>query len=108
MTNLRSRWMQSPYGDQAIFVRHSRFVELGGFANLPIMEDYEFIRRLRTSGRIVILSEAATTSGRRWEGLGLIRTTLINRLMLAGYHLGVRPQKLAELYRNQRPAGASS
>lgn len=105
MTNLRSHRLQLPYGDQAIFMRRAQFEELGGFANLPIMEDYEFIRRLRASGRIVILNEAVTTSGRRWEGIGLVRTTFINRLMLAGYHLGVHPQRLAALYRSQRRVG---
>ncbi len=99
-THLRSHWFQKPYGDQALFLRRSLFEELGGFANLPIMEDYEFAVRLRRCGRIVTMPQAAITSGRRWRRLGFIRTTLIHKLMVIGYHCGVRPQRLARLYRN--------
>ena len=65
--NLRSRWRQSPYGDQALFLRRSLFEEIGGFADLPIMEDCEIVRRLRKRGRVVTTSAAAITSGRRWR-----------------------------------------
>lgn len=102
-TNLRSRLWRMPYGDQALFVRRWAFDELGGFPELPIMEDYEFVRRLRHLGRLAILNEAALTSGRRWQRLGFLRTTLINRLVIAGYHCGVRPAKLAALYRERSP-----
>jgi rSAM/selenodomain-associated transferase 2/rSAM/selenodomain-associated transferase 1 len=96
---LRSRWLQRPYGDQGLFLTRALFEELGGFADLPIMEDYEFSARLRRRGRIVTVAEAALTSARRWEKLGVVRTTLRNQWMLAGYHLGVSPQKLATRYR---------
>jgi uncharacterized protein len=98
-TNLRSRWRQMPYGDQGIFLRRSLFEELGGFADLPIMEDYEFVRRLRRHGRIITTTETAITSGRRWQWLGLIRSTLLNQQMILGYHLGWPLGKLAERYR---------
>jgi rSAM/selenodomain-associated transferase 2 len=97
-TNLRSRWLQSPYGDQGQFLRRAFFEELGGFANLPIMEDYELNRRLRRHGRIVTAKATAVTSGRRWHRLGVLRTSIINKLMIAGYRLGVRPDRLARLY----------
>jgi rSAM/selenodomain-associated transferase 2 len=98
-TNLRSRWFQNPYGDQAQFLRRALFEELGGFTDLPIMEDYELNQRLRKVGRVATSREAATTSGRRWKRLGIIRTTLTNQVMIAGYHLGVCPQKLARFYK---------
>lgn len=98
-TNLRSHWRQMPYGDQALFMRRSLFEEIGGFADVPILEDYELVRRLRRRGRIIITPQAATTPGRRWRLLGLIRTTLINKQMIAGYHLGWPIGKLAEIYR---------
>lgn len=98
-TNLRSRWFQNPYGDQTQFLRRSLFEELGGFADLPIMEDYELNRRLRKRGRVVTASAAAVTSGRRWKKFGVIHTTCINKMIIAGYHLGVCPNKLARLYR---------
>ena len=97
-TGLRSKWLQRPYGDQALFLKRSLFEELGGFADLPIMEDYEFLRRLRRRGQIITVAEPVVTSGRRWQQLGVFRTTLLNQLVVAGYHLGVRPQKLAALY----------
>ena len=98
-TSLRSRWFQRPYGDQGLFIAKALFEEIGGFADLPIMEDYEFTARLRRRGRIITAGEAAHTSGRRWQTRGVIRTTLLNKWMLAGYHLGVPPQKLAARYR---------
>lgn len=104
-TNLRSRWRQMPYGDQALFLARERFEEEGGFADLPIMEDYEFVRRLRHRGRIVTLAQRAITSGRRWKQLGIVRTTLRNQLMIAGYHLGISPDTLVSGYR-KRPGDA--
>jgi hypothetical protein len=103
-TNLRSRWFQNPYGDQTQFLRRAMFEELGGFADLPIMEDYELNQRLRKLGRVVTAEAAAITSGRRWKRLGVVRTTLTNKMMIAGFHLGVCPHKLARFYRGS-PAG---
>jgi len=97
-TNLRSRLWRMPYGDQALFVRRWAFNELGGFPELPIMEDYEFVRRLRRLGRLALLNDAVITSGRRWKRLGFLRTTLINKLVIVGYRCGVPPVKLAALY----------
>jgi uncharacterized protein len=99
LANFRSRCLGLPYGDQAIFVRAKVFRELGGFKNAPIMEDYEFMRRLRRRGVLCILSEAAITSGRRWAALGVWRTTVINQAVLLGYHLGVPLDRLARFYK---------
>ena len=99
MTNFRARHLQMPYGDQAIFIRRQDFIEMGGYKPMPIMEDYDFIRRLRRKGRIVIADAAVLTSGRRWLELGAFRTTLINQLVISGYHCGVALEKLAKLYR---------
>jgi rSAM/selenodomain-associated transferase 2 len=102
IVNLRARFLQMPYGDQALFVRADLFASLGGFPSLPVMEDFEMVRRLKKRGRIAILSLAATTSARRWEKLGALRTTLVNQAMVIGYLLGVNPRKLAEWYRVKR------
>jgi hypothetical protein len=106
-TGLRSRWLQRPYGDQGLFLARALFEEMGGFADLPIMEDYEFSGRLRRRGRIVTVGEAVLTSARRWKTLGVVRTTLRNQWTLAGYHLGVSPQRLATRYRavGRQPCG---
>jgi hypothetical protein len=96
--NLRSRWRQSPYGDQALFLRRSLFEEIGGFAALPIMEDCEIVRRLRKRGHVVTATAAAITSGRRWRRLGLFRASFINKLVILGYLCGVSPDRLAAFY----------
>ena len=97
--NLRSRLLQKPYGDQALFLRADTFFTLGGFPNWPLMEDYEFCRRLRAQGQIRIANAAARTSARRWQKLGLWKTTLLNQACVAGFHLGISPDTLARLYR---------
>lgn len=102
MVRLRSWLLRLPYGDQAIFVRRSTFEQLGGFPDMPIMEDYVFVRKLRKSGRIRICPAPAITSGRRWDSLGVIKTTAINQLMILGYHLGIPIERLAGIYRRKR------
>ncbi|HWX22334.1 MAG TPA: TIGR04283 family arsenosugar biosynthesis glycosyltransferase [Candidatus Binatia bacterium] len=97
-TNWRSRWRQMPYGDQGLFMARALFEEMGGFAPLPFLEDYELVRRLRRLGRVVTVEPSALTSGRRWQRLGALRTTLINRYVIAGYHLGWPLERLAEIY----------
>lgn len=99
VTNLRSRCLQYPYGDQGLFMRRSVFEELGGFPQLPIMEDFEFVRRLRRRGRVVTLPQPAETSARRWQRVGVVRTTLINQLMIAGFFAGLSPQRMGRFYR---------
>jgi rSAM/selenodomain-associated transferase 2 len=98
-TNVRSRYLGLPYGDQALFMRRSTFDAVGGFPPWPLMEDVEFVRRLRRQGRVVLLPEAVTTSARRWEEEGLVWTTVRNGLLLAGFRLGVPPTRLAQWYR---------
>ena len=97
-TNLRSRFLQLPYGDQGLFLRSSDFFRLGGFQNWPLMEDYELCRRLRKHGKILLASTAVCTSARRWMKLGLLRTTLNNQLCIAGFRWGVSPERLATWY----------
>lgn len=99
MVNVRSRVFSMPYGDQAIFLKASTFHDLGGFPDLPIMEDFELMVRLKRQGRIAILPASVLTSGRRWQKLGVVRTTLINQLIIAGYFLGVPPTQLVCWYR---------
>jgi len=103
-TNARARRWQLPFGDQALFLGRDTFRLTGGFREWPIMEDYEFVRRLRTQGRIAIAPSVALTSGRRWCELGAVRTTLVNQIIIVGYRLGVPPARLATWYRAGRPA----
>ena len=96
--NLRSRFFQMPYGDQGLFIKTSTFEELGGFPPLPIMEDFVFVRQLRTRGRIVISISSVVTSARRWKKLGILKTTFINQLIITAFHLGISRSQLAEWY----------
>ena len=96
--NFRSRVLQMPYGDQTLFLKAETFYQLGGFQNWPLMEDYEFCRRLRRHGKIRLAPAAVMTSARRWRRLGAIRTTLRNQLCVAGYLAGISPQRLAQWY----------
>lgn len=99
--NLRSRLLHRPYGDQGLFVRRALFEELGGFAALPLLEDYELVSRLRRSGRVITLPLKASTSGRRWRRLGWLRCTALNQLILVGFHLGWPVERLAAIYQNR-------
>lgn len=100
--NLRSRLLGMPYGDQALFVRAETFACLGGFRQMEIMEDFIFMRSLRRHGKVVTLPQVVVTSARRWEKMGVVRTTLINQLMVCGYTLGVPTATLAKWYQRAR------
>lgn len=97
----RSQVWQLPYGDQGLFMGKKPFQQLGGFADLPLMEDYELVQRLKALGSVAIAPARVTTSGRRWQKLGLVRTTLINQAIVVGYHLGIDPKTLARWYYQQ-------
>jgi len=99
LANARSRLFRLPYGDQGLFVMADLFHRLGGFPELPIMEDAVFVRRLGKRGRIAIAPCSALTSDRRWRRLGILRTTLVNQVVLTGFFLGVDPLRLAGWYR---------
>ncbi len=103
--NVRSRALQMPYGDQGLGIAAGLFEKVGGFPELPIMEDFELVRRLRSQGRIAILPAAVRTSPRRWLNVGVGRTTLINQAIVCAYMGGVSPQTLARFYRRSRGIG---
>ena len=96
--NVRTRFLGLPYGDQVLFVNKNIFEQAGGFPNLPILEDLVLVRRLKRLGRIRISKASVITSARRWKRLGVIKTTLINQVILAGYLFGIKPETLARLY----------
>lgn len=98
---IRSRLTRIPYGDQAIFVRKRYFEEIGGFKDLPFLEDVELMRRIKKRGdKIFILRDQVKTSARRWEKEGILYTTLRNMLVVSLYRLGVSPHRLARYYRS--------
>jgi rSAM/selenodomain-associated transferase 2 len=100
VASLRSRLTRIPYGDQAIFIRASYFRTLGGFKEIPIMEDVDLMQRIKRNGRrIAIFQEPVTTSARRWEKEGLVFGTLRNWFLMILYHCGVAPERLARFYK---------
>lgn len=84
-----------PYGDQAIFVRRTVFEDLGGFPELPVMEDYEFALRLKRLGLVARVPAAIRTSTRGWREHGLLARTARDMATIAGYRLGIDPERLA-------------
>jgi len=101
VANWRSRFLQLPYGDQALFLRRDTFWELGAFPPLPIMEDFEFIRRLKRTGCIAMTPGYVRTSPRRWLHVGVAKTWLINQATIAAYFMGVPTERLAAWYRKK-------
>jgi rSAM/selenodomain-associated transferase 2 len=90
--------LKLPYGDQGIFVRKDVFRRVNGYKDIPIMEDVDFIERLKDQGRIAVLDTMAFTSERRWRDKGLLCTAAINQLTMLLYRLGVSPHTLAKIY----------
>ena len=99
MMNLRSRLTGIATGDQAIFVRRSVFEELGGYDELPLMEDVELCRRLRRISRPFCIKAPVVTDSRRWEQLGPWRTTVLMWRLRWRYWRGADPAELARAYR---------
>ncbi len=100
--NLRSRLLQLPYGDQALFVRRQSYFQAGGFNDWPVMEDVDLVRRLNRLGSFKLARGQAKTSARRWHKENLVRTTLRNWSLIARYLLGVSPENLARRYPDAR------
>jgi hypothetical protein len=97
--NLRSRWSRIATGDQAIFVRRDVFERLGGFPELPLMEDIAFTKLLKRAGQVACLRQRVVTSSRRWRGNGVVRTILLMWSLRLLYFCGVSPERLRRVYR---------
>jgi rSAM/selenodomain-associated transferase 2 len=95
---IRVRLFDLAYGDQALFVRRTVFEKLGGYRELPLMEDVDFIRRLRRCGRLAHAAVPALTSARRWELDGWLRRTVDNVVLVALFFAGQPPEHLARRY----------
>jgi rSAM/selenodomain-associated transferase 2 len=100
LMNARSRWTGIATGDQAVFVRRDAFAAVGGFPPLPLMEDVALSAALKRVSRPLCLREHVTTSGRRWESHGVIRTIALMWWLRLRYFFGTSPERLAEIYRH--------
>jgi len=101
LTNLRSRYLNLPYGDQGLFLRRGVFRAYGGFPSLPFMEDFELVDRIRRSGgagAVHTLRSEMRTSARRWEQQGVLRNSLVNQVIILGRQLGVPHSRLVGWY----------
>jgi rSAM/selenodomain-associated transferase 2 len=102
LINWRSRLPNiTPYGDQAIFCSKETFEEINGYKDYPIMEDYDFAKRLKKSGKLVRIDKKVTSSFRRYKR-GVIRYMLQCNLIWLLFHLGISPNRLAKLYKDIR------
>lgn len=98
--SLRTRLTKVPFGDQAIFIRRDYFERVGGYKELPIMEDVELMKRIRKRGDpICLIPEKVLTSPRRYEQEGILYCTLRNWMLQLLYASGVSPERLAGWYR---------
>jgi rSAM/selenodomain-associated transferase 2 len=96
--NLRMRFLGPVYGDQAIFVTRAMYDQVGGYRPLPIMEDYDFVLRLRRGGRFLLLPLHVETAARRHRGHGTLPTLARMWTIQGLYRAGVSPDRLARMY----------
>ena len=94
----RVRLWQVPYGDQGLFFRREIFERLGGFPDIPLMEDVRLMRRFRRISRPLLLPGPLAVDPRRWQRVGILRQTTRNWTLLAAEKLGVSPDRLATFY----------
>jgi rSAM/selenodomain-associated transferase 2 len=102
LINRRSRLTKVSTGDQGIFICRKVFEALGGYAEMPLMEDLELSRRMKRAGAIACLRSRVVTSSRRWRQHGVIRTILLMWALRALYYAGVSPRRLQGWYANSR------
>ncbi len=98
LMNLRSRLTGIATGDQAIFVTRSLFTAAGDYPDIALMEDVALSKRLKRFGPPLCLNHRLTTSGRRWEKHGVLRTILLMWRLRLAYWMGADPSKLAMRY----------
>jgi rSAM/selenodomain-associated transferase 2 len=96
--NARSRLTGIATGDQAMFVSRGVFAAVGGFPNIALMEDITLARNLKRVSRPLCLRARVTTSGRRWEERGVVRTILLMWRLRLAYFFGAKPESLARRY----------
>jgi rSAM/selenodomain-associated transferase 2 len=96
--NIRTRLTGINTGDHAIFISRDLFNDIGGFKEIPLMEDIELSKRLKKIVQPVCLPQKVISSSRRWEGGGIIRTILMMWLLRLRYYLGSSPEKLVAYY----------
>jgi hypothetical protein len=105
LMNARSRLTGIATGDQAMFATRAAFDAVGGFPDIPLMEDVALSKALRTRSRPACLRSRVVTSGRRWERRGTLRTIVLMWRLRLAYALGADPRRLARRYGVERTSG---
>jgi len=100
--NFRTRMFRTATGDQAIFTRRSVFEEVGGYRNVPLMEDIALFNTIKWRGRVVVLDEHVAVSPRRWLKRGVWRTVLLMYALRFGYWIGFSPTTLKRFFADVR------
>ena len=100
--NIRGKYLKVFYGDSGIFLKRADFEKIGGFPEIPILEEMEFSKNLRRLGKTTLVTPHIHISARRWETKGIVRTTVNNWLITVLYFLKFSPEQLAKLYRHIR------
>ncbi|QSA99148.1 TIGR04283 family arsenosugar biosynthesis glycosyltransferase [Methylococcus sp. EFPC2] len=98
LMNRRSRLSGIATGDQGLFVRRALFQTVGGYSDIALMEDIVLSRRLKAYGSPLCLQQKVTTSGRRWEKNGVVRTVLLMWSLRLAFFFGASPARLAKIY----------
>jgi rSAM/selenodomain-associated transferase 2 len=92
---LRIALLRFPFGDQGIFVRRPVLEAIGGVPDVPLMEDCDLVREMKRHGRLALLSEAATTSARRYFEHGVGRTSILHFVAFVAFWFGVDRTRIA-------------
>jgi len=100
--NIRARMTREFYGDQGIFVKKETFLKIGGFPEVPIMEDVLFTHKLRSHGKTVVLPDTIMVSARRWEKKGVIQTVLLFSRIIVLFWFRTPLNKIKQLYEDIR------
>ena len=108
LMNRRSRWTRICTGDQGIFVRRAAFDALGGYADIPLMEDIDLTRRLKRAGRVACLDLRITTSSRKWERDGIAQTIVLMWALRLLYFCGADPARLHRWYYGRPPSATAN
>jgi rSAM/selenodomain-associated transferase 2 len=104
--NVRANYGGLPYGDQALSLRREVFKAVGGFPDVPIMEDVELLRRIRRiGGRVGVLEDKVVTSPRRWMKKGVVWNTVLNQCIVFAWLCGVHPNTIYAWYYGRAVTG---
>lgn len=98
LSNRKNHLLHLFYGDMGIFVRRNMFFNMGGYAEIPLMEDMDFCKRLKKEGNIVILPKRIPTSTQRWAEEGIVKNIVRNWLLQIAWTCGVSPETLSKFY----------